>query len=157
MQSEPATDLLNSGAKTIFIAAFDAERLAEHIAHLVPENAEVVTLDEARLDDEMISAPRRYLEPINFRNELCFFRDSGGHHTRVVTANYWAGLGRKMFGFGAVCSVPKAKFLSNGAKNLLLALGPLSSTVRTFVRVSALMLSKDNSSSMPLTLLGMTL
>ena len=94
-KAQPATDLLNSGAKTIFIAAFDAERLAEHIAHLVPENAEVVTLDQVRLDDEMISAPRRYLEPINFATNFAFFRDSGGHHTRVVTANYWAGYGAK--------------------------------------------------------------
>ena len=94
-KAQPATDLQNSGARTIFIAAFDAERLAEHIAHLVPENAEVVTLDEVRLDDEMISAPRRYLEPINFATNFAFFRDSGGHHTRVVTANYWAGYGAK--------------------------------------------------------------
>ncbi|MED6310102.1 MAG: hypothetical protein VX624_09410, partial [Pseudomonadota bacterium] len=29
-KAQPATDLLNSEARTIFIAAFDAERLAEH-------------------------------------------------------------------------------------------------------------------------------
>ena len=71
-KAQPVTDLLASGATTIFITAFDAAQLADHIAHLVPENAEVVTLDQVRLDDEMIGAPRRYLEPINFATNFAF-------------------------------------------------------------------------------------
>ncbi|MEL0111360.1 MAG: hypothetical protein VW835_06465, partial [Rickettsiales bacterium] len=91
--TQPVTDLPVSGAATVFLTAFDADRLADHIRHLVPAGAELVTLDQVRLDDEMISSAKRYIEPINFATNFAFFRDQEGHHTRVVTANYWAGYG----------------------------------------------------------------
>ena len=94
-EAQPVIDLPYSGAKTVFIVAFDAERLADNIGHLVPEGVKIVTLDEVRLDDDMISASRYYLEPINFATNFAFFRDAGGHHTRIVTVNYWAGYGAK--------------------------------------------------------------
>ena len=94
-KAQPVNDLPNSGAKTVFVAAFDAERLVNNIAHLLPDGIRVVTLDEVRLDDDMISSSRSYLEPINFATNFAFFRDADGHHTRVVTVNYWAGYGAK--------------------------------------------------------------
>ena len=94
-KAQPVIDLPYSGAKTVFIVAFDAERLVDNIGHLVPEGVKIVTLDEVRLDDDMISASRYYLEPINFATYFAFFRDAGGHHTRIVTVNYWAGYGAK--------------------------------------------------------------
>jgi hypothetical protein len=48
-----------------------------------------------RLEDEMVTNKRRYLEPINFATNFAFFRDEEGHHTRIVTANYWAGYGAR--------------------------------------------------------------
>ncbi|MBC7799518.1 MAG: hypothetical protein H7Z10_02750, partial [Gemmatimonadaceae bacterium] len=53
----------------------------------------VVTLDEARLPAAMLSNPARYLDRVNFATNYAFFRDQGGLHTRLVTANYWAGYG----------------------------------------------------------------
>ena len=48
--------------------------------------------DALRLPDEMLSEPHNYLATLNFATNFAFFRDQGGHHTRVVTANYWGGL-----------------------------------------------------------------
>jgi hypothetical protein len=93
--TQPVTDLPQSGARTVFIPGFDTERVAEHIGHLLPTGAELVTLDQVRLEDAMVTDKRRYLEPINFATNFAFFRDEEGHHTRVVSANYWAGYGAK--------------------------------------------------------------
>ena len=41
----------------------------------------------------MLSNPKRYLDRVNFATNYAFFRDQGGLHTRLVTANYWAGYG----------------------------------------------------------------
>jgi hypothetical protein len=93
--SAPVTDLAAAEVAAVFIVAFDAERLAQHIAHLVPDGARVFTLDAMRLDDTMLTNRRRYLDPINFATNFAFFREGGGHHTRLVTANYWSGYGAK--------------------------------------------------------------
>jgi hypothetical protein len=53
----------------------------------------VLSLDAMRLPDDMLTNRRRYLDPMNFATNFAFFRDEGGHHTRLVTANYWAGYG----------------------------------------------------------------
>ena len=87
------TELPDSGARTVLIAAFDAERIAARIAHLLPPGAEVVTLDEAKLPDAMLTNRARYLDKLNFATNFAFFRDADGLSTRLVSANYWAGYG----------------------------------------------------------------
>ena len=87
------TELPGSGAKTVLIAAFDATRIADRIAHLLPAGATVVTLDEIRLPAEMVSVRGRYLDKLNFATNFAFFRDAGGLSTRLVSANYWANYG----------------------------------------------------------------
>ena len=91
--ARPLVDLPRSGAAALLIAAFDAGRIQARVAHLVPPGMEVLTLDEARLPDAMLSNPRRYLDRVNFATNYAFFRDQDGLHTRLVTANYWAGYG----------------------------------------------------------------
>ena len=95
-------ELPQSRAATLLIAAFDAARVQARIAHMIPPGMTVLTLDEVRLPDAMLSNPRRYLDRVNFATNYAFFRDTGdagpaGHgnglHTRLVTANYWAGYG----------------------------------------------------------------
>ncbi len=90
---QPVTDLAGAEAGLVFVAAFDAERLIAHIRHLLPAGAEVTSLDAMRLPEEMLTNPGRYLDPLNFATNFAFFRDADGHHTRLVTANYWAGYG----------------------------------------------------------------
>lgn len=92
---QPVTALSESGAKLVFVAAFDAERLVAHVRHLLPAGAEVVTLDALRLPERMLSNAQRYLDPLNFATNFAFFRDAGGKHTRIVTANYWFGHGAR--------------------------------------------------------------
>jgi hypothetical protein len=87
------TELPASGAKTVLIAAFDAARIADRIAHLLPSGATVVSLDEIRLPAEMISVRGRYLDKLNFATNFAFFRDADGLSTRLVSANYWANYG----------------------------------------------------------------
>ena len=91
-------DLPHSACATLLIAAFDAGRIAARIAGQVPPGMTVLTLDDARLPDAMLSNPKRYLDRVNFATNYAFFRDTGpvggtGLHTRLVTANYWAGYG----------------------------------------------------------------
>jgi hypothetical protein len=91
----PVTELGESGARIVFVASFEAQRLIDHVRHLLPPGAEVVSLDELRLPDALLSNPRRYLDPLNFATNFVFFRDAAGLHTRLVTANYWAGYGAR--------------------------------------------------------------
>ena len=91
--ARPLTDLPHSECATLLIAAFDAGRVLARIEHMRPHGMTVATLDEARLPAEMLSNPKRYLDRVNFATNYAFFRDRGGLHTRLVTANYWAGYG----------------------------------------------------------------
>jgi hypothetical protein len=98
LKAEPVTALAGADVGAVLVAAFDAERAVSHIRHLVPAGAEVLSLDSARLPSSMLTNPRVYLDPLNFATNLVFFRDDdegGGHHTRLVTANYWSGYGAK--------------------------------------------------------------
>jgi len=93
--TRPVTELTQSGADLVFVAAFDAERLVQQVAHLLPAGAEVATLDVLRLDANLLTNPRNYLDPLNFATNFAFFRDRDGAHTRLVTANYWSNYGGK--------------------------------------------------------------
>ena len=91
--AQPVTDLAGADADLVFVAAFDTDRLVRHIEHLMPEGAALKTLDDMRLPENMLGNTRRYLDPNNFATNFAFFRDERGHHTRMVTANYWSGYG----------------------------------------------------------------
>lgn len=91
--AQPVTALPESGAKVVFVAAFDPGRLLDHIRHLIPAGAEVMSFDALRLPDELLGNPGNYLDPVNFATNFAFFRDDANGHTRVVTANYWSGYG----------------------------------------------------------------
>ena len=43
----------------------------------------------------MLTDKARYLRQLNFATNFAFFRDGGGHHTRLVTANYWTRYGAR--------------------------------------------------------------
>lgn len=91
--ARPVTDLPDCPARSVLVVGFDAARAADHIRHLLPAGAEIVTLDAARLPDAMLSNRRRYLDPLNFATNHALLRDQAGRHTRLVTANYWTGYG----------------------------------------------------------------
>ncbi len=89
------TGLPTSEATSLLVTAFDASRLTAQIKHLIPPAMKVYSLDALRLPDGMLSDRARYLSPLNFATNFVFFRDGDGHHTRLVTANYWGGYGAK--------------------------------------------------------------
>jgi hypothetical protein len=87
------TDLPLAGARTVLVAAFDAARIVDRIAPLLPAGATVLTLDDIRLPATMLTVPGRYLDRLNFATNFAFFRDAEGLSTRLVSANYWANYG----------------------------------------------------------------
>jgi hypothetical protein len=93
LRAQPVTDLAGTDVNAVFVPAFDTERIVAHMRHLVPAGAAIITLDDVRLPEAFVTNKRRYLDPLNFATNFAFFRESGGLHTRIVTANYWAGYG----------------------------------------------------------------
>jgi hypothetical protein len=93
--ARPVTELAESGAAVVLVAAFDAGRVASRIASFVPAGAELLTLDEAKLPAGLITNPGKYLDPVNFATNFVFFRDDDHFGTRLTTANYWSGYGAK--------------------------------------------------------------
>jgi hypothetical protein len=91
--ARPITELADSGARTVLVAEFDAGRTVALLRSLLPDGMAVLSLDEARLPEVLLTNPRRYLDPLNFAMNFAFFRDQDGLSTRLVTANYWAGYG----------------------------------------------------------------
>jgi len=87
----PVTELAASGARRVFVAAFDADKLIGHLQALLPPGASVLSLDSMRLPTARLSNPANYLDKLNFATNFAFFRNTGTLHTRLVTANYWSG------------------------------------------------------------------
>jgi len=91
--ARPVTDLPGAAAQAVLVAAFDGGRFIDHVRHLLPPAAQVVSLDALRIPDDMLTVRGTYLSGLNFATNFALFRDAEGHHTRVVTANYWSGYG----------------------------------------------------------------
>jgi hypothetical protein len=89
--ARPVTELPASRARSVFVAAFDAERLIGQLAPYLPKAARVFSLDAIRLPAGRLTNRRAYLDPLNFATNFALFRDTATLHTRLVTANYWAG------------------------------------------------------------------
>jgi hypothetical protein len=92
-RTRPLTELADSGARSVLVAAFDAERLIGQLQPFLPQGAEIFSLDAMRLPAARLSNRRSYLDPLNFATNFAFFRDTGALHTRLVTANYWSAYG----------------------------------------------------------------
>ncbi len=89
----PITALPRCGARSVFVAAFEADRLIAQLQPHLPENAQTRSLDAIRIPEARLTNPRAYLDPLNFATNFALFRDTGTLHTRIVTVNYWSGYG----------------------------------------------------------------
>ncbi len=96
-QGVPA--LSGSGARAVLVAAFDADRLIAQLGPFLPPNCDLFSLDAMRIPAERLTNAHSYLDPLNFATNFALFRDTDAIHTRLVTANYWAGYGST----GATC------------------------------------------------------
>jgi hypothetical protein len=93
LTAQPFTELARSDACSVFVAAFDAERLLVQLEPFLPPGARSFSLDRMRIPPDRLTNRRRYLDPLNFATNFAFFRDTDHLHTRLVTANYWPGYG----------------------------------------------------------------
>jgi hypothetical protein len=91
--ARPVTALADCGARSVFVAAFDADRLIAQLRPCLPGGAEIFSLDRMRIAEERLTNRRHYLDPLNFATNFALFRDTGALHTRLVTANYWSAYG----------------------------------------------------------------
>lgn len=82
-----------ANADMLLVTAFDAKRLIDHIRHLVPSGCQILSLDEIRLPETMLTNKRRYLDKLNFATNFAFLREAQGQHTRLTTCDYWTGWG----------------------------------------------------------------
>ncbi|MBI1261150.1 MAG: hypothetical protein GC184_05445 [Rhizobiales bacterium] len=95
-EAEPVNAMAGSGAKAVLVLLYDAARVLSSIQHVFPKGARIVTLDDMRLPDDMLTNKGNYLDPMNFATNFALMRDikgtdgSDGIHTRVASANYWA-------------------------------------------------------------------
>jgi hypothetical protein len=93
------TDLAQARVATVLVTAFDAQSIMARMARFAPPAAEILTLDEAKLPDALVTNAKRYLDAVNFATNFVFFRDDGHFATRLTTANYWAGYGAQRVKF----------------------------------------------------------
>lgn len=93
--ARPVTELPQTECRAVFIASFDEARALQQIGHLIPEGTKRLGFGDLKLPDEMLSDPAHYLSTLNFATNFVFFRDAGGQHTRLVSANYWTRYGGK--------------------------------------------------------------
>ena len=91
--AQPIVSLKECRPDVLFVLAYDAKRLVDHIKYLVDSKTKIVTLDDIRLPDDFMSNLKNYLDPHNFATNFAFFRDDEESYTRLFTANYWAGWG----------------------------------------------------------------
>ena len=93
LPAEAVTEIAAARPGAIFVASFDAEKKLAPIRHLLPAEAEIFTFETIKLPPELQTDHARYLSPLNFATNFVFFRDDGGRHTRLTTANYWPRYG----------------------------------------------------------------
>src|SRR6202140_4009944 len=92
-RARPITALAQCGARTVFVAAFEADRLTGQLQPYLPAGAQTWSLDAMRIPEVRLTNRRSYLDPLNFATNFALFRDNDTLHTRLVTANYWWGYG----------------------------------------------------------------
>jgi hypothetical protein len=92
-RARPITALAQCGARAVFVAAFEADRLTGQLQPYLPAGAQTWSLDAMRIPEARLTNRRSYLDPLNFATNFALFRDTDRLHTRVVTANYWSGYG----------------------------------------------------------------
>jgi hypothetical protein len=89
----PVTELGRSGARSLFVSAFDASRLIAQLQPFLPAHILILSLDRMRIPADRLTNHSHYLDPLNFATNFAFFRDTDQLHTRLTTANYWTSYG----------------------------------------------------------------
>lgn len=91
--TQPITQLEKSNAEVLLILSFDHELLLSALSPYLPKTIKIYSLGNVRID--MLNKQSPYLTPLNFATNFAFFREQGGIHTTIKTANYWHRYGAK--------------------------------------------------------------
>src|SRR3984957_2828763 len=110
----------------LLILSFDPEKHLAQMEHLLPSSCEVISLEELRLPNAMLADPKNYLSDLNFATNFAFFREEGGWHTRIKTANYWPKYGSQNLKLWSILFDEKGKKRAHWEE-------PLSPTVHSLV------------------------
>ncbi len=94
-QTSLISQITQDSPHKLLILSFDPEKHLAQIKHLIPSSCDVMSLKDLRLPDEMLTDPSTYISDLNFSTNFAFFREEGGWHTRVKSANCWAKYGTK--------------------------------------------------------------
>jgi len=108
----PLSQLAKDAPPALLILSFDPEKHLEQMGHLLPPSCIVTSLKGLRLPDTMLTDPKNYLADINFATNFSFFRDEGGWHTRLKSANYWPKYGAKDIRLHAILFDDKGNVLA---------------------------------------------
>jgi hypothetical protein len=89
------SEIKQDNIEILLIIAFDAQRYHDHIKHLLKPDWQVLTLDQLKLPEHMVTKKDQYLNPLNWATNFIWFKEQHATHTRLVTANYWVKYGGK--------------------------------------------------------------
>lgn len=92
-QTSLITKIQEHKPEKLLILSFEPEKHLAQMGHLLPPSCEVLSLKALRLPDQMLTSPTEYLSDLNFSTNFAFFREEGGWHTRLKSANCWAKYG----------------------------------------------------------------
>ncbi len=112
------SDIQKDAPQNLLILSFEPEKHLAQIGHLLPSPCDVISLKELRLPDEMLTDPKNYLSDLNFSTNFAFFREEGGWHTRIKSANCWAKYGSQDLKLWAILFDEKGKRLSQWEESL---------------------------------------
>jgi len=97
--ARPVTEMQACACDIVLVAGFDLETQAARLKQFLPPKAQTVSFDALRIPADMLSDKGRYLSNLNFATNFAFFRDEDGHHTRLVSVNYWSAYSGKDGGY----------------------------------------------------------
>ncbi|MBI2707258.1 MAG: hypothetical protein HYX35_02960 [Proteobacteria bacterium] len=89
------TDVEQDKPQKLLILSFEPEKHLTQMGHLLIPSCEIQSLKELRLSEDMLTDHSTYLSDLNFSTNFAFFREEGGWHTRLKSANCWAKYGAK--------------------------------------------------------------
>ncbi len=69
--TKPVTELANSRARSVFVAAFDAERMIGHLLPYLPDGVQALSLDTLRIPAGTSDQPKNLSRPAQFRHQFC--------------------------------------------------------------------------------------
>lgn len=112
------TKIKEDNPKKLLILSFEPEKHVMQMGPFLSSSCEILSLKELRLPESMLTDHTQYLSELNFSTNFAFFREDGGWHTHIKTANYWAKYGSQDTKLWAILFDAEGKQLAEWQENL---------------------------------------